>query len=443
MSARGIIGNKPIPRSDTATSDVYNLRTQFESSLTGAVSLPYGRSGGFVLFRDIAGDRPFVYYSKESNGKYYPRSSINYVPVVAGGTASTGTHSTASYGAAWIATLWVPGPSYIKIFKKSSAGLADFEYVTDIHILTNNNGDADVRKITFSNDGTYLIVGAYELIGSTGYKSLRMYKRTGNSFSELSIVQPVTSVSTYYQIIGQAAWNNDSSSFAIYYYGNFNGTVAGSLGIAVYNRSGDTFTKVFSASTGTKIVANLVWSNSGTSLYVIYSGTSGWDVYNRSGDTFTAITGLPTPPDYGVTSGGNRHNSASINSTDNLIAMPRYANADATISKTAVYSRSGDTFTLVSYFSISGAGGSSQSTAALFLNDSELLVNTATRPFILDVNGTTLSHPYSPKLGDVTEWRMYTGTATYLGNGVDPGATPRGSSTAAFWQTTATAVVAV
>lgn len=435
MSARGIIGNKPVQRADATASDVINLRTQFEATLTNAVPLAYGRSGGFVVYNSSGGQRPFIYFSKESNGKYYPRSSFTYYGPT-GATPSSTPCGTASYGAAWVATLWNAGPSYIRIYKRSTGGLADFEYVTQIHMVTGTGGtgDANGTKLKFSNDGVYLLAAAQELVTSTTYKSLKMYKRTGDSFSELSIPQPDTSTSTSYLDIYQVGWNNDASSFAVYSQRSFNGSVAGSFQVAVYNRSGDTFTKVWTYNTGTKVVASLFWSNSGNSLYIIYNTSSGWEVYNRSGDTFTAVTGLPTLPDLGPsTLSSGRQNPASINSTDDLIAMPRYATADNTISRTALYSRSGDTFTLVSYFAISGMNAGTSGTHALFLNDSELIVNTVNRPMILDVTGTTLSYPYAPKLGEIPDYDLFTGTATYLGNGWESTIASTGYTTAAYW----------
>jgi len=434
MSARGIIGNKPIQRADATASDVINLRTQFEATLTNAVPLAYGRSGGFIIYHGAAAERPFIYFSKESNGKYYPRSSFTYYGPT-GSTPGSASYGTASYGAAWVATLWNTGPSYIRIYKRSTGGLADFEYVTQIHMLSDNSGDAVGAKLKFSNDGVYLLAAAQSLVTATTYKALRMYKRTGDSFSELTIPQPDTTVTTAYLDIGQVGWNNDASSFAVYSSRSFNGTSAGSLQVAVYNRSGDTFTKVWTYNTGTKVVASLFWSNSGNSLYIIYNSSSGWEVYNRSGDTFTAVTGLPTLPDLGHsgTSSG-RQNGASINSTDDLIALPRYASADSTICRTALYSRTGDTFTLVSYFAISGVAATSPNGVhALFLNDSELIVNTVNRPMILDVTGTTLSHPYAPKIGEIPNYRLFTGTVPYLGNGFESTLASIGYSTAAVW----------
>ncbi len=404
MGNRGIIGRKPAV---AGSSDVFSLDTQYSSSVSGTWPVAGIASGKFMIVGDVYAQNSatiFNAYEKSAkDGKYYPTGMLDTAPrgfatntnIVSSTVSSGGTHVVIASGTAAFTA------QYLDIWKKSTTGLSEYQYLTTIDPRDSSGRVMSAAK--FDPTGTYLAVG-FNFGGSPpAPERLRIWKRTGDTFTELTRPTDPLNGSSTSMVTYSISWNNDGSSLAM--------GISVSPYVVIYNRSGDTFTKLASPSTlPTSVARSVAWNPAGTSLAVAYAATPWLIVYNRSGDTFTAIAGTPTPT-------GNTPISRctmSWSPDGSLLAMPR---TGGTYGYIVVLSRSGDTFTSLSVPSVYGPGTNGTS-GCLFISSTELVVSDALRVEIWDVNGTTISRPYAYKIGlAITQNNPpLTGTAGYLAN---------------------------
>lgn len=399
---RGIFGRKPAV---AGSSDVFSLDTQYSSSVSGTWPVSGAASGKFLLLGS-----PYVtttasifhaYEKSAADGKYYPTGMLDTAPRgVTTTTATTsitttpgGTHVAITSGTAFNTA------QYIDIWKKSTTGLSAYQYLSTITISSGSLTPGTRAK--FDPTGTYLAVG-FSYGGSPPTPNrFRVWKRTGDTFTELSTPPDPTNNSSTSHTVNYVAWNADGTSVAL--------AITVSPYLVIYNRSGDTFTKLSSPATLPSAAGvAAAWNPSGTSLAVTYNASPYLIIYNRSGDTFTAIAGTPTLIGTKTTSRG----AISWSPDGSLLAIPRDGGTSGYI---VVLSRSGDTFTSLSVPTAYGPGTTQN--ACLFLNSSELLVTSPQTPEIWDVSGTTISRPYAYKFGlFITPTPGLTGTAGYFGN---------------------------
>jgi hypothetical protein len=106
---------------------------------------------------------------------------------------------------------------------------------------------------------------------------ITIYNRSGDTFTKLA--NPATLPAS---TSNGVAWNHDGSSLAVAH--------ATSPFITIYNRSGDTFTKLANPETlPPNTVNDVAWSPDGSKLAVAHSTSPFITVYNRSGDTLTKL----------------------------------------------------------------------------------------------------------------------------------------------------------
>ena len=147
-------------------------------------------------------------------------------------------------------------------------------------------------------------------IRNAGGRNLVIFNRTGtDTFSLISTSSFVGGLPTG---VGYGcAWNHDGSSIA-----HCGPT---SPYITIYNRSGDTFTKLSNPATlPTGAVFNVDWSPDGGRLLIGCNVAPRFYAYNRSGDTFTKIANPPQPV--------NNPTGMKISGTGDLVVYGVYLN---------------------------------------------------------------------------------------------------------------------
>jgi hypothetical protein len=233
----------------------------------------------------------------------------------------------------------------------------------------------------------------------------RVWKRSGDSFSEITpITQPVAGLYAATSV----RWNHDGSSVAV----GFNTSPY----LAIYNRSGDTFTKLATpAVIPTSGPTTLAWNHDGSSLASKFGLAA--QVHNRSADTFSLAANISLPGTASINT-----NQMTWNHTGTLLAIGTSNTASGfpttRVGVVSVYSRSGNTFTALSVPSTHGPG---YMDGCIFTADGkELIIAQTARTEIWDVSGTTISRPYTYKFGFFHNSSPgITGPLPYLGNAYD------------------------
>jgi 6-phosphogluconolactonase (cycloisomerase 2 family) len=171
--------------------------------------------------------------------------------------------------------------------------------------------------VTFSPDGTYMVVVCYN---ATASNAMTIYKRDWDTFTKLA--NPST-VPTY---INGAAFSPDGNYLSVaHFYSPF---------VTIYKRDGDTFTKLSNPETlPTNYAYGLAFSPDNNYLSVVHNASPYITIYKRSGDTFTK---LPNP-DVLPTGIGRK---VAFSPDSNYMVVGHDSSPYATI-----YKRSGDTFT--------------------------------------------------------------------------------------------------
>ncbi len=442
MPARGIIGRKPnISSTSSAYSDVFGCDYQLSVSTNSSWPVSDGTTGEILLIGTQIRPTPFIVYRKFEDGKYHPISTFSSLPTVGNEAAvtvstNTGDGGTTCRGGTYVATLGqmsngtTSSTNVLYIFKRVN-GIATYNYLTTLV----KDDTRDIINVEFDPTGTYLAMGVST---GNGRNRLRIWKRTGDTFTELTVADPFSGSASTYSC--KVSWNESGTTLAL--------ALSISPFIAFYERSGDTFTRLATPATipTSQVSSNsfMRWNHSGTSFAIVSTGAaaSGILIYNRSGNTFTAITGLPTL--YGSQGEGNISRGAQMSWSpdDTLLVIPRtVSNVNGAV---AVYSRSGDTFTLANtynLFGITGSGTTYKGTIAAFTNNgSEIIVCGSTSlgyVEIWDVSGATFSRPYALKWAYITynlgtTQAQVVGTAPYLGNGYNGTVGDNGSAVARF-----------
>ena len=149
----------------------------------------------------------------------------------------------------------------------------------------------------FSPDDAYLAVG-----GGNPTIKLAVYKRSGDTFT----TGPTFNVQPYSQLYS-IAWSPDGTYLAC-------GITSGTK-LEIYKRSGDTFTQipVPNATSYSATGKSVSWSPDGNYVSIALDNNPWLVVYERSGDVFTKLTtptGLPTTGQTTSTSYSGLTNSA-------------------------------------------------------------------------------------------------------------------------------------
>lgn len=144
---------------------------------------------------------------------------------------------------------------------------------------------SSVRPSAWSPSGTYLA------IGSGSATRLHIYKKSGDTFTKLSVTTPTGDV------FG-VTWSPDGQYLTAAH--------ATTPFVTTYKRSGDTFTKLADLTGGNLIVGtarSADWSPDGRYLSVAHLGGDFATIYRRDGDVLTklssALTSAGLPPNFG------------------------------------------------------------------------------------------------------------------------------------------------
>jgi hypothetical protein len=151
-----------------------------------------------------------------------------------------------------------------------------------------------INEMKFSNDGTYLAVAT-----NNTAERIIVYKRTGTSFSALTIP-----AGTGFTTVGlSVCWSSDGTYLVLGGGGATSPSPASS--IRIYKRSGDTFSFLTSLTSFPLTNSHGVCFNYNDSiLSIAHDGSPYLSLYSRSGDTFTRLPNLaqlPTDAAYSTT----------------------------------------------------------------------------------------------------------------------------------------------
>lgn len=151
-----------------------------------------------------------------------------------------------------------------------------------------NPGFNNVRAtgVSWANDSEYLAFGLAQLAGALSGPRIKIFKRSGDIFNELSYSN-IDSYPTDAQSTIQCSFSPNGVYLA------FTRGSSVSNNVLIYKRSGDTFTRLVDLSTSASTVA-VSFSQDSNYLAVSLEASPWLALYKRVGDTFTPLTG-PTP----------------------------------------------------------------------------------------------------------------------------------------------------
>jgi WD40 repeat protein len=167
-----------------------------------------------------------------------------------------------------------------------------------------------------------------------------IYNRSGDTFTKITSGTGANGMNTLPTGAGQQAkYNPDGTSLAVAH--------TTTPFVSIYNRSGDTYTKL-TGGTGangmntlpTGNATSVAWNPAGTSLAVGHATTPFVSIYNRSGDTFTKITNPTVLPTGTV-------NSIKWSPDGNTLYVSHSNSNNNSLPPATIYTRSGDTFTSI------------------------------------------------------------------------------------------------
>ena len=201
--------------------------------------------------------------------------------------------------------------SYPALFTKIGAASKPFEpAVAVIGPSTPINGNA----VAFSPDGAYLA------FGSSGAGYLNVYKKSGDTFTALSLTGPGSTVNGVV-FSADGVYLAAASTSRPY--------------ITIYKRSGDVFTKLANPATlPPAAAAGVDFSPDGNYLAVGHGGSPYITIYKRNGDVFTKLA------DPAVIPAGTQVYGVSFSPDGNYLAVGHGGSPYITI-----YKRNGDVFT--------------------------------------------------------------------------------------------------
>jgi WD40 repeat protein len=219
-------------------------------------------------------------------------------------------------------TAWSGNGTYLSVIGGTSQYVTVYKRAGDLFTKIANPGPGSIpgggQGLGWSADSTYMTIGITE----SPY--MHIYKRATDTLTKLSnpAYVPVNTSAT-------VAWSPNGIYMAVGCHSDPN--------VIIYKRSGDTFTRLTVPTPAAYGAGqSLAWSPDNTYLAI---GRSGWGekpiVMKRSGDTFTVIM-LPTV--YGGSTRGVSFSPDGLYLSSLIDASPFVK----------IYSRSGDTFTLLS-----------------------------------------------------------------------------------------------
>jgi hypothetical protein len=161
-----------------------------------------------------------------------------------------------------------------------------------------------------------------------------IYNRSGDTFTKLTLPDAPTTNSQ-----SHIKFNHNGTSVAI--------TNGSSPYIHIYNLSGNTLTKLSNPGTLPPAEGHgVAWNHDGTSLAVAHDSSPFMTIYNRSGNTFTKLSNPSTLP-------GGSGEGIAWNHDGTSLAVGYGGDP----SGFAVYNRSGNTFTRIANFTIGNCYG--------------------------------------------------------------------------------------
>jgi WD40 repeat protein len=181
-----------------------------------------------------------------------------------------------------------------------------------------------IRKIAWNPDGSSVAITL--AIGSV--RVFNIGTQVGTTLNISSIEPPAITADSGWGL----AWNHDGTSLAVGHTFENNDT---NRGLTVYNRSGNTFTKIFTPSVF-GIVYDVAWNHDGTSLAVAHANQV--VIYNRSGNTFSSVATITTQ------NGTATGLSWNFNGTSLAIKQEAGGGFDQAL----IYDRNGNSFTKLS-----------------------------------------------------------------------------------------------
>lgn len=330
----------------TTAYKVYNVSGGTLTALSYQPTVNLGGGGGYRHGGCISPDGK--YFITNYGMQVFRRDAAAFTDISATCGIVTGVSNYAGNGAfpQWVS--WSRDGNYVALYGEGGAVIQWYR---------NNNNDT-FTKLTpgaipdgvslgnvcqWSPDGNYLITGSANGGGASPYVGTRMYKRSGESLSELTAFRSQMS-STFGKSnsIYHASWTSDSVYLALAFYA--------SPKIMLLKRSGDTFTLIQSINPSSNYGWMVKFSPDNT--YMAFGGNNPnatdfsrgvFKMYKRSGDSLSEIS-VPDIPVYSI--------SDAAWSSDSIYLYL------ATQIGLYVFQRSGDTFTQISTIPIViGSGG--------------------------------------------------------------------------------------
>lgn len=244
---------------------------------------------------------------------------------------------------------------------------------------------------------------------------ITIYNRSGDTFTKVAnpSVLPVTSTATGVFGASAVTWYGSSGQLAV-------GTNRFPY-LAVYNRSGDTYTYAYPGNTSPAVIytpniSSLAreprYNHNGSSLAICDPITPFIHIYNRSGNTFTKLSNPGTLPAGAALSADWNHNNTMLAvASDNSTGL-------------RVYSRSGNTFTSLTV----PTNASFAQRVRFNHNGTSVAAITNSSPYfhIWNISGTTLTKlanlpnlPTSFNIAGGIAWNHDNSTVVF-GNGQSP-----------------------
>lgn len=221
---------------------------------------------------------------------------------------------------------WAYNISWHPTQNRFAAAAADGIYIYDVSGTTvtyatkiSLSGIDSGCDLAWNHNGTSL---AFTDIVNGAY----LWNVSGNTFTLL------TSFPSYTDLGNCMCWNHNGTTLVVGY--------ESSPYIKIYNRVGDTFTRIETSLIGPSKLTDATFNHDGTKLACNFNYTP--VIYNRSGNTFTDIT--PASMSYALTPVGNngQHRGMSWNSTGSKFVIGSYTSPYLNM-----WDISGNTFTKI------------------------------------------------------------------------------------------------
>jgi WD40 repeat protein len=223
---------------------------------------------------------------------------------------------------------WSPNSTYLAVAGSGTNFRIYQKLTSSTYQLLAFNGatipSVGFRKIAWNPAGTTIAI----TLATGSVRAYTIVSQVGTTLNIAELSVPAITADSGWGL----AWNHDGTSLAVGHTFENNDT---NRGLTVYNRSGNTFTKIFTPSVF-GIVYDVAWNHDGTSLAVAHANQV--VIYNRSGNTFSSVATITTQN--GTATG------LSWNFDGTSLAIKQEAGAG--FDQALIYDRNGNSFTKLS-----------------------------------------------------------------------------------------------